>query len=243
MPKLATSASPGTVSGTPPCACIAAPTSCSSRCSSFCVRSSSLAPPRRLRLHEHDRQQPAARHRRGARPRRDRRAGALGLRDLEVGVLGQHAPLQVAQATARLEPVLLAEVAGQLAVARQRLGRAAAAVQHQQPLLLQALAQPVLGSRRLDVRGDLGVAAQRQVRLEAILQRLQPALLQARRLEPDQVRVAAARERRAAPEGQGRAQQLAGRRRRPRPPALGAPRRPAARTGSRRRRPAATPST
>ncbi len=168
-------------------------------------------PARRLRLHEHDRQQPAARHRRGARPRRDRRARPLGLRDLEVGVLGQHAPLQVAEATARLEPVLLAEVPGQLAVARQRLGRTAAAVQHQQPLLLQALAQPVLGSRRLDVRGDLGMAAQRQVRVEAILERLQPGLLQARGLEADQVGVAAACERRAAPEGEGRAQQLAGR--------------------------------
>ncbi len=165
----------------------------------------------RLGLDEHHRDQATAGNRCGAWLGR-LSDGTLGRGHVEDRILGEDQALEVAQATSRLHPVLVEEVAGQLPVARQRLGRPSAAVQHEQPLLLQALAQAVLRGRCLDVRRDLRVPAQGQIRLEPVLQRLHPALLEARRLEPDQVRVAASRERWPAPEGQGRAQELARRR-------------------------------
>ena len=115
----------------------------------------------------------AVEHRRGC----DR--VAVRRRALEAGILDEHAPLEVLQRRARVDPELVGERAPERLVARERLGLTARAVEREHLLRAKALAQRVTGDERLELAHHLGVATQREVGLDAPLERREPELLEA----------------------------------------------------------------
>ena len=94
-----------------------------------------------------------------------------------------------------------------LAVRLERLGLAAGAVQGQQQLPAQALAQRLAGDERLELAGDLRMAAEREVRVDAVLERRDPQLLQPRDLGLEGRLVGQVGERRPAPQRERLVQQ------------------------------------
>jgi hypothetical protein len=88
--------------------------------------------------------------------------------------------VQALELRAWLDADVLDELLARVAVGRERVGLPAAAVQRQQPLRVQPLAQRVLGQQGVDLADDLLVAACSQVGVDGQLrgrqaQRLEPA--------------------------------------------------------------------
>ena len=131
--------------------------------------------------------------------------------------------MQAAQLGAGLDADRVDERVARLAVGLERLGLAAAAVQREHPLRVQALAQRLLGDERLELADDLGVAARLEVLVDRQLERREPQLLEPADLERGERLAGDVVERRPAPQRERLARR-----------ALGDA---AARSGGRRRRP------
>ena len=86
--------------------------------------------------------------------------------------------MQPLQIRSGLDPDLLDQRGASLPIGLERLGLAPAAVQRQQPLRVNALAQRVIGQQRLDLADDLLVAARGQVRVDRQFGRGQAQLVQ-----------------------------------------------------------------
>ena len=93
--------------------------------------------------------------------------------------MGEHLRLEAPQFLARLEPELIGEQPPRLAIDRERLGLAAAAIQREHEVPVETLAPRVPARELLELAHELGVPAGREVGLDARLERRQPLLLQA----------------------------------------------------------------
>ena len=135
------------------------------------------------------------------------RGHGLALRQLGLGhgfvqrrVLGENRLLEAAQLLAGLDPELLDEDATRLAVGGERVRLAPGAVERQDLLAAQPLAERVLGDERLQLARERRVAAGGEVGLDPLLQHRDAQLLEPLRLRLRPALVAEVRERRAAPE-------------------------------------------
>src|ERR687898_1021099 len=97
------------------------------------------------------------------------------------GILCQDRPLQLPERRAWLDPQLIDQRAASRLVALERVGLAAAPVQREHQLQVEALANRVLAHQRFELADQRRVLAEREVRLDSVLERGQPVLLQLRR--------------------------------------------------------------
>ncbi len=97
---------------------------------------------------------------------------------VERGVLGEDRLLEAAQGDARLHPQLAHQALVGVAVGRQRLGLAAAAVQGEHELAAQVLAQRLRADQPLQLARDLAVPSEGELGLDALLGRDRAGLLQ-----------------------------------------------------------------
>ena len=134
------------------------------------------------------------------RGRRELWVGRRRRRRVEPRILAQDRLLEVAQLRAGVDAEPVHERGPRLAVGLERLGLAIRAVQRQDELRTQALAQGLGGDERVELRHQRGVAAERELRIEASLQRDQPQLLETTGLAPRERLVGEIRERGSAPE-------------------------------------------
>ena len=137
-------------------------------------------------------------------PTRDRR-----LLQLELRILLQHPPLELAQPRRGLDAELLVERTAEVLIAGEGLGLAPRPVEREHLLGVQALAQRVAPQERVELAGELGMSPSRQVGLDSLLEGRQPQLLEVGALDPCE-RLRELGERRAAPEGERLRQLLRG---------------------------------
>ena len=130
---------------------------------------------------------------------------------VERGIVREDRLVEVVQLGARLDPELLDEDLAGVPVGLQRVGLAAAAIQREHQLRVQALAPRVLAGQLLELGDQLGVAPGRQVGLDAQLQRRELQLLQPRDLGRRERRRGELRQRRPAPQRERLAQLAAAR--------------------------------
>ena len=89
-------------------------------------------------------------------------AGHRGRRKIELGILGEHQPLQPPQLLAGLEPELLGEEAARVAVDGERVGLAPGAVEGEHEVGARALAERLGRHQLLQLGDQLGVPAERR---------------------------------------------------------------------------------
>ncbi len=145
------------------------------------------------------------------RGRRRIRAGRVGGDVVERRVLLEDRPLEVAQRPARLDAELLHQRAARRLVGVERVALAAAAVEAQHQLPLEALAERVLRRQGLQLPGERRMPAAGEVGVEAALQRDQPQIVEPRDLRLRERLVGEVGERRPAPQGERVAQRRRGR--------------------------------
>jgi hypothetical protein len=100
-------------------------------------------------------------------------------RRLKRHILGEDRLLERSERRAGFDPELLDEHLARLPVGLERLRLAVAAVESEDLLLAQALAQGVLADKRLQLADELGVPAERELGLDPLLDRAQAQLLEA----------------------------------------------------------------
>jgi hypothetical protein len=93
-------------------------------------------------------------------------------------VMAQDRRVELAQLGARLDTELPDERGPRVAVRLERVGLAAAAVERQQQVRAQPLAQRMLGDERLELRDQRPLAPERELGLDALLPRDQTQLLE-----------------------------------------------------------------
>lgn len=118
-----------------------------------------------------DRRRSAASRRTGRRCRR---------REVELGILTQHAALQLLELGGRLDPELVVEETAEVLVARERLCVPSGAVESDHLLATETLAQGVTRDEGLEVADRVDLATEGQVCLDPALERGEAQLLEAR---------------------------------------------------------------
>ena len=125
----------------------------------------------------------------------------------ELGILAQHAPLELLQLRRGVEAELVGEREPGGPVDLERLGLAAAAVQRKHQLAAQPLAQRMEGDELLQLADDRSVPAERELCVDPLFLGSDAQLVETRRLEPGEFLLLEVGERRAAPEVERLAQQ------------------------------------
>ena len=115
-------------------------------------------------------------------------------------ILAQDRRVELAQLRARLDADLPDERRPRVAVRLERVGLAAAAVERQQQLRAQALAQRMLGDERLELRDQRPLAPERELGLDPLLPRDQAQLLEPLDVDARERLELEVRERPAAPQ-------------------------------------------
>lgn len=115
-------------------------------------------------------------------------------------VLPENPPLELLQRGTRFEPELLGEEAPSLAIHRECLRLPAGAVEGDDQLAAQALAQRMRGDEPLELADEVVVFAEREVGVDPILERGQPSLFEALRFRGRERFEREIRKRRAAPQ-------------------------------------------
>ena len=121
--------------------------------------------------------------------------------DGERGVLAQDRPLELTELRTRLDPELVDQDSARLPVRLERLRLATGAVQSEDQLAPQPLAQRMAGNEILELGHELGMATELQVGVDPLLERGQPDLLETGDLADECRLIRCVGERRAPPEG------------------------------------------
>jgi hypothetical protein len=124
--------------------------------------------------------------------------------------MAQHRLLQPLQLLARLQPQFLGDQISRPPVCSERVGLAFAAVEREDELAPETLAERMLGDEALQLADQLGVEPELELRLDSAFERFEAQLLEAPTLQGERLDVDDVGERTAAPQCEPIAQALGG---------------------------------